>query len=502
MRRLFWKIFGWFWGAMVLIGLALYFVVLTTRADPLPGAWRDTMSTLLNSVGVSAINTLKKDGAEAVAASLDASGERADGRFWLFDAKGRELSGLHMPPGIRRSNSSIFQSPDDENRPPRPEGQGPPSGGRPPDGEPPSAERITDLAQRVLAGKGTDAMYEVAGPMVMAAQRVNGVDGRPYAIAALIARPHFGRPAAEPRTQFFGGLVVFALSGLVCYALVAYLTAPLVSLRDATQRLAEGDLKARTNADARSRRDEVADLGRDFDTMAARLEALVESQRQLLGDISHELRSPLSRLSMALALARRQAAQGKSGEEITPAFDRIGRETSRLNELIGQLLELTRLESGDADAPQTVDLAQLIAEIVADADYEAQTRERAVRVTHTQPCHLTGTASLLGSAIENVVRNAARYTAPGTAVEVSLSCNENETLITVRDHGPGVPEAALTQIFQPFYRVEAARDRESGGVGLGLAITERAIRSHGGSVSAANAPDGGLVIEIRLPAPS
>ncbi len=492
MRRLFWKIFGWFWGAMVLIGLALYFVVLTTRADPLPGPWRDTVGTLLGGIGASAIVTLKKDGPEALADALDAAGERADGRFWLFDEQGRELSGIPLPPGRRRARNSGSEPPFDE----RSE-RGPPR-----KGEPPSAALITDLCRRVLAtneAKEQDTLFHIAGPMVVATQNVPGADGHRYAVAALLPRPNFGRPAAEPRMQFFGSLIVLSLSGLVCYALVAYLTAPLVALRDATHRLAEGDLAARTHAEERPRRDEVADLGRDFDKMAARLQTLVESQRQLLGDISHELRSPLSRLSMALALARRQAAQGKSGDEITPAFDRIGRETSRLNELIGQLLELTRLESDDADAPQSVDLAQLIAEIVADADYEAQTKERTVRITRTQPCQITGTASLLSSAIENVIRNAARYTAPGTAVEVSLSCDETETVIRVRDYGPGVPESAIKQIFQPFYRVEAARDRESGGVGLGLAIAERAIRSHGGSVTAANAPGGGLQIEMRLP---
>ena len=362
---------------------------------------------------------------------------------------------------------------------------------------PPSAARIADLCRRALAARET--LFEMAGPMVIAAQALPAANGHPYVVAALLPRPDFGRQTAEPRMQFFGGLVALALSGLVCYALVAYLTSPLVALRDATHRLAEGDLKARTNAESRPRRDEVADLGRDFDKMAGRLESLVESQRQLLGDISHELRSPLSRLSMALALARRQAAQGKTGDDMNAAFDRIGRETSRLNELIGQLLELTRLESGDADAPQTVDLAQLLEEVVADADYEAQTKERAVRLTHGETCLISGSASLLFSAVENVVRNAARYTAPGTAVEVSLSREGHEAVIRVRDHGPGVPEAALLLIFQPFYRVEAARDRESGGVGLGLAITDRAIRSHGGSVRAANAPGGGLDIEMRLP---
>jgi two-component system sensor histidine kinase CpxA len=305
---------------------------------------------------------------------------------------------------------------------------------------------------------------------------------------------------------------MLATSGLVCYGLVRYLTAPLVSLRAATTRLAAGDLAARTGAAEHSRRDEVADLGRDFDAMAERIEALVVAQRRLLGDISHELRSPLARLSIGLALARRYATNGAATEQIDAAFERIKRETTRLNLLIEQLLQLVRLEGDSVTSEhQTVDLEQLLREVVGDANFEVQgvhasnADRRAVLATRCSPCRTSGSAELLRSAVENVVRNAVRYTRPDTVVEVSLHCEpagngqRSTAVICVRDHGEGVPAEALENLFRPFYRVADARDRESGGVGLGLAITERAVRSHGGSVSAANEPEGGLVVQMRLP---
>jgi len=185
--------------------------------------------------------------------------------------------------------------------------------------------------------------------------------------------------------------------------------------------------------------------------------------------------------------------------------DRIEREAERLNELIGQLLTLARLESGaEATEKELVNLASLVDEIAADADFEARSRHRAVRLVTSEEYTTTGNAELLRRAIENVVRNAVRYTAEGTAVEIALggqrTGGDPQAVISIRDHGAGVPEAALADLFRPFYRVADARDRQTGGIGLGLAITERAVRLHGGTVTAANAPDGGLIIEIHLPA--
>jgi two-component system sensor histidine kinase CpxA len=202
---------------------------------------------------------------------------------------------------------------------------------------------------------------------------------------------------------------------------------------------------------------------------------------------------------MALGLARRHAATGATSD-LEEALDRIGREKERLNELIGQLLELVRLESGETQAEhEQVDLDALVRDIAADAQFEAQARDRKVLLSGSIDCKILGSPELLRRAIENVVRNALTYTAPQTAVEVRLHSDGEVCSITVRDHGPGVPEESLERLFEPFYRVQTSRDRQSGGVGLGLAITQRAIRAHHGAVHACNVPDDGLQIEIRLP---
>jgi len=244
--------------------------------------------------------------------------------------------------------------------------------------------------------------------------------------------------------------------------------------------------------------------------MATRVEALVSAQNRLLRDISHELRSPLARLSVALDLARKRAGAAAAGD-----LDRIEREAKRLNELIGQLLTLSRRES-DADRVwlEDVNLAALVRDVAADADFEAGGRNRSVAVAECDECETRGTESLLRSAVENVVRNAVFHTPEGTAVTISLRCEQNgneesdggnrsgsrprQAVIAVRDEGAGVPEDALKEIFRPFYSVDDSRTRETGGTGLGLAITERALRLHGGTVVATNVP-GGFVVELRLP---
>ena len=289
-------------------------------------------------------------------------------------------------------------------------------------------------------------------------------------------------------------------AGLLCYLLARYIVSPVVKLRAVTQQVAGGDLSARVGPLLGTRRDELAAMGHDFDAMAARIETLVSAQQRLIRDISHELRSPLARLNVALDLARKRA-----GANATSALDRIEREAQRLNEMIGHLLTLARSESSMAGRPrELVDLAALVGEVVADANFEAGNMNRSVCLTVCEPCRIAGVAPLLRSAVENVVRNAVQYTPEHTVVAVSLRCSvaadREVAVISVRDHGAGVPAEALADIFRPFYRVADARDRESGGTGLGLAITERAVRLHGGSITAANHTAGGFIIEIRLPA--
>jgi len=292
-----------------------------------------------------------------------------------------------------------------------------------------------------------------------------------------------------------GILIGIISSGVVCYLLARYLTSPVVRLRAATRRLAEGDLTARAGVAGSRRRDEIAELVRDFDVMAERLENLVKAQSRLLHDISHELRSPLARLNVALGLARQ-----RSGPETESALGRMELESDRLNHLIGSLLTIARLESGADPSRRTViQLGERITEIAADADNEAQAQDCHVNAGVAYDGSIWGEGNLLHSAIENVVRNAVQYTAEGSAVEVSLEQVAGDAIIRVADSGPGVPEEALEKMFGPFYRVDDARGRETGGVGLGLAITERAVRLHGGTVKAWNRPEGGLTVDIRLP---
>jgi len=304
---------------------------------------------------------------------------------------------------------------------------------------------------------------------------------------------------SEPETLIPRLAVIVATAGVLCYLLTRYLTAPVRKLGASARRLAGGDLTVRMGTIFGHHRDEIGDLGRDFDFMAERIESLVSAQRRLLRDMSHELRSPLARLNVALALAAQRA-----GPEAESALGRIEREVQRLNDLIGELLILARLEGGDTTAlKEAIELSSLLGEIVGDADFEARSRGRSVTLTPCERYIATGTTTLLRSAIENVIRNAIRYTADGTEVEVTLTGEATpeglRAVIRVRDHGPGVPEGSLQDIFRAFHRVGDDRDRQTGGVGLGLAIAREAVRLHGGTTAAFNEPTGGLRIEIRLP---
>lgn len=288
-------------------------------------------------------------------------------------------------------------------------------------------------------------------------------------------------------------LLLFTITGAVfCYLVSRYLTKPLAKLGDAAAKIAEGRLDTRVDPSLRARRDEIADLARNFDRMAERIEALIGGQRRLLGDVSHELRSPLSRLIVALSLVRQGPA-----EEAAENLERIALETRRLDTLIGQLLALTRIDSGvDRGSAVPFDLTTLVQEVANDGDFEARARNRSVTMRQTDPCTINGFEELVRSAVENIVRNAIRHTAEGTAVEISLQTANARALLRVRDHGPGVPESMLSEIFLPFRRVA---NGNSDGAGLGLAIAERAVNVHQGIIRARNAPDGGLIVEINLP---
>ncbi|HYX27918.1 MAG TPA: ATP-binding protein, partial [Pyrinomonadaceae bacterium] len=332
----------------------------------------------------------------------------------------------------------------------------------------------------------------------IAMRLVAGPSGKKY-VLAFQQPPTLIMPVSQAvGTHPYIRLLVVALLGAgLCFILARHITKPITRLRAATAEIASGKLKTRVDATVRRRHDEIGTLGRDFDRMAEQIDALVSAQRELLGDVSHELRSPLARMIVALGLLK-----NASPDEAAEYVNRINTEADRLDKMIGQLLVLTRIESGSELAQrETFDFTNLVQEVAADGDFEARAHDREVKVIRADACIISGIPEMLRSAIENVVRNAIRYTAEGFAVEISLERTDNEraqALLRIRDYGPGVPKIMLTNIFLPFQRVPETSEMNSQGSGLGLAITDRVVRLHGGTVRALNATDGGLIVEIVL----
>jgi two-component system, OmpR family, sensor histidine kinase CpxA len=450
MKSLFLKIFISFWVAQALFLVFAVVVMLALRPQR-NATWEALRSTALTD----AIDAYEHGGIQPARDYLEGLQQKQHVRAYVFDEQGNEISGRSSPGWAEHV-----------------------AAGRP---LPPHPGMIFPRPQILTESKASDDGHHL------------------YTIAMELPpgpRVFFG-PWGIPMP----GLIIAVLSsGIVCYVLAWYLTKPVVRLRAATRQLAAGDLTARAGVPNRKGSDEIAGLVRDFDAMAARLENLVKAQSRLLNDISHELRSPLARLNVALGLARQ-----RSGPESADMLERIELEAGRLNELIGRLLTLARMEDGEQRVPSaSVPLDDIVLTVAEDAEFEAQARHCHVRSHIPEGAWaVRGDASLLHSAIENVVRNAIRYTREGSTVEIQLEKNEAgsspEAVVRVTDCGDGVPPDALEKLFQPFYRLDDARGRQTGGVGLGLAITERAVRFHGGRVAATNRAEGGLMVEIHLP---
>jgi len=290
--------------------------------------------------------------------------------------------------------------------------------------------------------------------------------------------------------------IAILLSGLVCFGLAQYLSRPIRKLQLATKQLSKGALDTRVSDAIGNRSDEIADLGQDFDVMAARLQSLVNNQKRLLSDISHELRSPLARMQLAVGLARK-----KLETKIPVEIDRIEQETDRLNELVGQSLTLSRLDAGAVYAKDDfIDIGELLKNIKNDCDFEAAEKNKKVNLKIERSFMITANGELLHRALENIIRNAIRYTKTDTSVDVALEqLDKNNLEISILDQGPGIPEDKIEGLFEPFVRLSEARDRDSGGYGLGLAIAKRAIEFHKGRISASNKKGNGLLIRIVLP---
>ena len=353
------------------------------------------------------------------------------------------------------------------------------------------------LAERALQSQQLERGGGVDKPLLADPIVLEG--GYRLVVVAELPRPD--RPARPPATQPLRDLALgVAISGIVCFGLARYLTAPIERLRMAAQQLSRGDLSARAGKENERRSDEIADLVSDFDKMAVQIQSLIYAQRRLISDVSHEFRSPLTRINLALEPMRKI-----DNPRVATAIERVERETGRLDEMVRKLLVLSRLEAeGQLIEKSDLELDELLQQIVVDADFEAQAEQRRVVLRQLESCHVFGNEDMLRSAFENVIRNAIRYTHAETEVEVTVQRDtedEGSTVtVRVRDHGPGVPPESLDALFRPFYRLDDSRERKTGGVGLGLSITKQTVILHGGRVEAANAHDGGLEITITLPA--
>jgi two-component system sensor histidine kinase CpxA len=284
-------------------------------------------------------------------------------------------------------------------------------------------------------------------------------------------------------------------AAVISFFLARYLAAPIMRTRAAAAQFAAGNLAARAMLTGR-RRDEAADLAQEFNRMADRVSELIGAQQRFIGDVSHEIRSPLGRLALTIGLIRREA-----DPDLIPKLDRMEQELDGVSRLVRELLTLASLQGSVAPpARELIDLQDVLAGVVDDLMFEFHDRAAFIRtVRRAGAVTIRGDGALLRRAVENVLRNALFYTPDDTTVETLVESDGHWARLVVRDHGPGVPEAALPQLFEPFFRVDQARARNTGGVGLGLAISQRAVELHGGRIRAANETPHGLTIRIDLP---
>jgi two-component system sensor histidine kinase CpxA len=453
MRSLFFKIFVIFWIAQSLIFVISTALIISHRV-PRPEFLLGALSNDLRRESSDAASAFESGGC----AALTASSVKHESNFVLEDTEGKALCASSIPPSF-----PVVAAP---------------------------ANQITSTLVNdkyvwtvpVTSQRGIHYIFVLAVP------------GRFQQHSWYDDLLHF----AFPQLPAF-----IAVGGSTTFVLVLLFTRPVVRLRRAARELAQGNLCVRVQeAPSRMRifqGDEFQALIRDFNHMAERLQSLVDAQKLLLRDVSHELRSPLARLSVALELSREDADQGMSRH-----LDRIQREADRLNQLIGQLLTLSSMEAIEAASTfKPVSLQGLIEQMIPDAEYEASQRQCSIAFHSGDECMVRGNRELLYRAIENVLRNAIRYTDLDTEVSIQLTAAENETgraaILDVSDHGPGIPESEIKAIFRPFYRVDHARSSETGGFGVGLAIAERTVKLHNGELHAFNHNGAGVTFRMQFP---
>jgi two-component system sensor histidine kinase CpxA len=451
MRSLFWEIFSYFWVALVLS-------IVTT-------AWLTSRISNDDEIddGISSMLVEKNEQAKTVFAA----GGMNDLEMWandlhrppelfiyLFDENGRSEFERDIPDNFR-SYLPIVMSRSGEANDLTVDSL-------------PSGQNLLIIGGRRLEADGSGGLIVLVGAIQF--QEAGGLSYR--------------------NTLILRFVVSFIFVGVICLLLSRHLTRPLKQLQLAVRSFAEGSLGSEVNHSLENRKDEIGELGREFDAMAERIESLVSGEKRMLRDISHELRSPLARMQVALELAKNKT-DGKDIAEL----DRIELETARLDDLIAEILALVRFDASENSIRfETVDLVDLLRTIADDARFEGA--EVVLETNGMENAKGIADAYMIHSALENIVRNALQYTTD--KVEINLERN-SVYKISIRDFGPGVAEDQLDNLFEPFYRVEGSRYKKTGGYGLGLAIARRAIEAHGGEISAHNAKGGGLLIVATIP---
>jgi two-component system, OmpR family, sensor histidine kinase CpxA len=444
-RRLFWKIFLPFWVAQALLLGALYLRVHYRINSEHPW-WIQPERHQMPILADLAARTFQEQGPTGLQQLLDNLSLTNRSRFWLVDSSGRELTNRPVPGNILHGASTAEQN---------------------------------------------EGLYHSFEANVLAA-RATTPQGQYILIAELTP------PALNERVP---GDILWTLklgtifSAFVCLLIAHYLTKPIERLRDATHELARGNLDIRAGENLGTRKDEIADLVRDFDIMAGELRNQIQSERNLMSGVSHELRSPIARMRLALTIAR-YANESERNEML----NRIEQDTVQLDSMLERILTVARLESGQLQPHFTlIDLNDVIDDVLHDANFEAAATGTTITYRGGGEIKVTGDAGLLHSAVENLVRNAMFYSGREGKIDLSLAKVNDNAVITVRDNGPGVPEAALPLLFKPFYRVDDSRGTTTGGMGLGLAIVRNAVAVHGGSTVARNIAPHGLEVELQLP---
>ncbi|KTD53177.1 Sensor histidine kinase [Legionella santicrucis] len=449
MRSLYWKIFISFWLATILIIFTTAWIIShIVHKSSLPAQEQLFMDSYANA----AVATYESGQQSALLKWLNKIGISRHMSIYLLTSTG-EIIGTHVAP-----------------------------------------ENVKKVAENLLQDQLSEGILK-SGKLIVS-HEILSTSGKFYRLAAVSEKPiyHFvGVPWAGLTIRLI--LAIF-ISGLICYLLSRYLTQPLRSLGMAAKSIAKGKLNTRVGHLKGHNKDEIAQLSAEFDRMAEQVETLVKSKERLLQDISHELRSPLARLQIAIELGRKKTNHLADGE-----FNRMELECSRLNALITEILDFARLKRSTTDLDfNKVELSTLLLNIINDANFEFGNELPRVKAGIIESCHILIDERLIHRAIENVVRNALHYSPTTEQVTVSLKHNETQEYIyiDISDKGPGVPEDQLNRIFNPFYRVDTSRTKKTGGYGLGLAIAARAIQLHHGEIIASNNPDGGLLVRIIL----